>query len=441
MRTKKILLTAKSFLIACVIAGGLALTATEATAGKDCLPGCSCPAGPGPAGGSNTTGAGKPNSSGRHGGVMGAIENYSDTMRVRNKAFAGKIIKQAENALGMTCFDRAMAQTSKIGKFFSDNIPSSAPMENSEIFGESAYPDMKAGEPLIKRIVDTLEGPTVKHTANFASSISSKFLGAGNPRYMSQIQRSLQEPLNTFKQSIKVYTDAAKVFVRRWRELNSILQRINRLYPLGIMDLVGQVNDGIRTLSRIQNNLSSVRPFYAFIDRLTGDSMLPSLRSLSSLASLAGTASALGSMNADTVLDRIRDRATIQRVLRAAGLPECARMGTLWGRASALGLDARALGALVPGLKPLIGSGSESNIPYLSFSQLVTGRSTGIDSLRKQLSRELENPLNSRILERAYKDFADSGVLSAPGSSESWPSLPQIRQGREIVKDIIRFMN
>jgi hypothetical protein len=313
-------------------------------------------------------------------------------MRVRDKAFARQIIKQNDNALGMTCFDRSMAQTSKLGQIFSDVIPSSAPTENSKVFGASAYRTMGADQPLIRGITETVQDPSTKHASNFTSSLSSLFLGAGQFPFLNNLTSSLQSSLGSFTNSTSGFTNASNSFSNQWGQIQTLTTQMSGLFPSGILGLFGQVTSLTSSLSINTNALAGLGGFNNVINGVTNNSMTS-----------------------------------------AAGLDECSRLGKLWGNSS-------TLAGSIPGFKSVVGSGSESNTPYASFSQLLSGNVAGLDS-SSGMAKELKNPANSSILQRAMSDFNGSGALSGAGNSPTWPSVPQITSTTATTTEIIGLMN
>lgn len=92
--------------------------------------------------GGNTPGGGDPalgnpsNTAGApEGGFMGVLEDQANTYRVRNHAIVSEKMRKSSTTLGLTCFDKAMALTSRLGSLFSDSFPVKPGTENLAIFG------------------------------------------------------------------------------------------------------------------------------------------------------------------------------------------------------------------------------------------------------------------------------------------------------------------
>src|SRR3569833_3184205 len=96
----------KFLMIALFAAGLLGLSITASYAGANCAPGCDCPkAGAAPApqpwapGGYNPPPG--PNGMMNHGGVLGLLENHSNDIRLRDKAYGRQVVFQNDNGIGM----------------------------------------------------------------------------------------------------------------------------------------------------------------------------------------------------------------------------------------------------------------------------------------------------------------------------------------------------
>lgn len=149
-----------------ILALGLVVTAAEAQ-----VAGCTTP------GGANS--------------MWGAMTNHSDALRVRNHAYAREIIKQPDSTLGLTCFDRALALTSRLGLIFSDaylpNLPPGP--ANAAVFGASAYSAYATDGWLIADLRNVISAGLQDHASDFADS-PAKDLGATALKYLDTLALS-----------------------------------------------------------------------------------------------------------------------------------------------------------------------------------------------------------------------------------------------------------
>jgi hypothetical protein len=107
---------ARKLAIMAVTAAALSLFSLAAEAGKP-APGC------------DATDPGR--------SMWGAMERASQSRRVRDRAYA-RTIAQTDSVLGNTCFDRALALSSRLGAIFSDVLPTNIMPSNLEIFGKGS---------------------------------------------------------------------------------------------------------------------------------------------------------------------------------------------------------------------------------------------------------------------------------------------------------------
>ena len=87
---------------------GLSVTASYA----DVAPGCN----------DGTQTGGGPGTQDAEGGIWGIMQTHKQTMVLANKSVTDQIIKQTDSQLALTCFDKAMALTSRLGNIFSDKL-------------------------------------------------------------------------------------------------------------------------------------------------------------------------------------------------------------------------------------------------------------------------------------------------------------------------------
>jgi hypothetical protein len=383
-------------LLAMIIVCGLAFTATGASAqtAKKCLPGCDCPESPavGP-----PAGAGLPNSINQFGGVLGAMEDHSAAARVRDKAYSRQIIKQNDNALSMTCFDKSLIQSSKMGQIFSDILPSDMPIANNTVFGPSTYPDANADSLLIKNISNVLDGPMRNHAGNFPHSLSAPFGWAG-----LDFLDGFMGPINTIIGNIGGITGGmmgqAGSYSSTWGSFQSLIDALSALFPIVLPAALSNI------LAVLNSLLSQVN---SAMGALGGQ--MTALNGILGSFDIAG-----GALNPDD---------------------PCRAMSKIWGGG----------GSILPaGFKSIIGSGSEGNTPYASFRDFLNPGSLGLDSGSGMLA-ELQNGNNSEIMDRARKLFdpVAGGILSGPGATPAspWSAPPVAPALTATTTEVINLMN
>jgi hypothetical protein len=110
---------------------------------------------------------------------FGVQEAQAQADRVRDRGTARQISHQNDNAPGMTCFDHAMALTSRLGQLFSDLHPTTAiPAASIRAFGTSSFPNYGADQYLQNALGYVIEPTLSAHAGNFAPNSLSYALGA-----------------------------------------------------------------------------------------------------------------------------------------------------------------------------------------------------------------------------------------------------------------------
>ncbi len=314
--------------------------------------------------------------------VMDAIENHAEAKRVESKAAARQVIKQNDNAPGMTCFDRAMTLTSRLGGIFSDVSPTGIiPAANESVFGTSSFPDFGATTKLIKGL-DAVVSPTLQgHVTNFADSLSS-LLGATVAGYMNEFVSSTLDPI-----------------------LDSIAG------PMGTLSgYVADLNSYYSTLQTAMNILGVSMPTVVMTAVAAINAAWSAINSFISGAVAAITNAITSIVN--TIVDTINSAVSS---LMAAATPEgdCSRIAQLWGN------------DFPDGFRSLIGSAVEQGMPYFTMFQMVAGEiPDNMGTPGTHLLQEIFNSSNNSIITNALNDLLPGGALSGPGVLPSWPTPP-----------------
>lgn len=396
MLLQKITPRAQRLLFAALFA--LCLSVLSATSYAACVPrpGCSCD-------------------------VWQAQSNHADANRVRDKGYARQTVKQNDNTLGMTCFDHALALSSRLGQMFSDKYPegSFAPAD-TKAFGGAVY-DSSSGvgqnaatgknKALGSNYGYVLNDELKKHADDFTDSMSS-FLGATFLGFLDQFSSmfdSLSGAINSAISTIDgLFNDLASAI----DTIQSILDLIGGALPAAVPAFVAMVQsywDMIK--STINSAVSAAQSAVTSAVKAITDQVMGALGSL------------LGAFNSPEQ-------------------GECSRIQQLWNPSTGgiIGSIGAALESAtgVDGFRPMTGGGIEHGTPYFDFSKLVNKAITGAG---KDLMKEINNSTNSPILSAALADISSGGVLNTfkkPEAGVFW-TQPENLNGMS-VKDMIEKM-
>lgn len=330
--------------------------------------------------------------------VMDTIKNHADAKRVESKAHARQVIKQNDNAPGMTCFDRAMTLTSRLGGIFSDVSPTGIiPAANEAVFGTSSFPDFGASTKLVKGL-NAVVAPMVQgHTSNFTDSLS-QMLGATVSGYMTEFVSSTLDPiLDSLSEPLGDLSSAVSDLNSYYTTLQSALNLLGVSMPTVVMTAVAAIN---AAWSAINSFISST------------------------VAMITNTINSIVSSITDLINSAVSS-------LVAAATPEgdCSRIAQLWGN-----------GFPSEDFRSLIGSAVERGTPYFSMFEMLSGNiPNSFGTAGESLLEEIFNTSNGDIISRALEDLSPGGKLSTPGILPSW-ATPPIFGSDATLADIISEM-
>jgi hypothetical protein len=358
---------------------GLGVTASHA---GNPLPGCdtTSPVGPAPAAdGSNN-----------YRGVFGAMERHSNLMRLRDKAYAREIVKQSDNGIGMTCFDHAIALSSRLGMIFSDVIPTGTiPANQTRVWFSPQFQGgtMGADKPLLDAIGKVVAPVASGHVDDFADSLSS-MLGATALNFFTGILNGL---------------------------LAAALGPINTAVA-ALTAIVGPLNTLMNTLMTAMTLLGGIIPMFV-------PAAVTALKVALQAVLNFITTTVTGLINAvrtavTTFLNTFINGAQTSQTnfSNAAGTGECDRIQQLWGNQTPAAFDSG------PGNRAIIGTGIETGTSYFNFSQLLTMAPPGTGTL---LQGELALPANANIITNAASDLTAGNPLGGPNIAlPFWPPAP-----------------
>lgn len=382
-----------------------------------CPPGCDC---------------GTPGAPGDTGGIMGAMERHAEAVRVEDKAIAQQVIKQNDNALGMTCFDRAVGLTSRLGQVFSDKLPKDdpnssdddVPVLNTSVFSAPVYDDgFGANNALLKELKEVIEPTMNKHIKNFGppdqpySPPLSAAIGANAfSSLLTNLVSGLIDPLfgpNSPISGMLEQLNGVNGYVNQYIGYYNTLQQAMQLVGLG---MPGNIAQYVTAFNLAWNAIQSA---------IT----TPATQVISGIIS-----DAFNQMTSNILGDETSMNNPVNGAKR-----NCSRIARLW---SPDPIDSALPGTLY---KSLTGSGPEKGIPYLSIKQLLTASATELGGLGGE-SDFLQGIANSAgpggILDKALQDINVGGILqgptNAPGSP--WQNAPYFPVGTATTSDIINAM-
>jgi hypothetical protein len=356
---------------------GLSVTASFAGP-PDCLPGCPCP--------KTNDAQGLKN----HGGWLGVIENHNNAMRVRQKAYGRQTVQMNDNGLGMTCFDRSIALTSRLGAIFSDVLPAgpfTAP--NTSVFSPPSglfSPSYGADKWLLQGLNTVVVPQVANHVDDFKESLSD-VLGATNPNFFMTTLMGLfaaaLAPITTAITNFTNYFTTFMTLINTFQTAMTALGLILGLPALGI--LIPTLMAAIKlAFNAIMSAINAIVGALQAALKAAADALLANFI-------MGPNTSVAGQSNGST--------------------GECDRIQQLWGNSFPAGFQTGARRALTQ-------TGRQAGTPYFSFADLLTKNPAGAGTL---LTAELQNTTNASIITGALNDLGGGGALFGPGSTPLWP--------------------
>jgi len=408
----------KKFLISTLFT--VALMGLSITAASAAQPGCYGNEGLGKD--PTYTGSGSTGSGGTqvYDGVMGAMENHSAALRVRNRAEAREIVHENDNGLGMTCFDHALGLTGRLGAIFSDVAPGSTAGTGPTGYGSSTFNEPNS-TVFLSPIVDTNYG-----TGNSLTTAISNV-----------IQPQLSNHVNEFPDSISKAIGATVANALSGAIMGMIAPLMTAINGAvsAIGGLIATVNGYLSAFKTAMRALQFVigLPLSPTITVLMTalNSAFAILKQFITTAFHALQTTVMGFVN--SMLNQLTT-STANNMTNAG--PDCQRIQSLWG---SQGVNAPA-GSLIANsgqnvganeqLRALVGTGTQQGVPFLSFADLWTGGG-GQSKMGTNMLQELSSGAmngtgsNSSIINRAMTDLTGTGILSGPQlGSQFWVTTP-----------------
>ncbi|MBI1214445.1 MAG: hypothetical protein GC185_01340 [Alphaproteobacteria bacterium] len=334
------------------------------------------------------------------------MKDNADTQRVKDDAANHQFTKQNDNSVGMTCFDRALKLSSRLGQIFSDTYPNAGfGAANTAVFGNTLYANGgSSAKKLLAEDFNSVVAPiAASHAGNFADSLSS-FLGATILSAMSSFTSGLSSMITTVQSAISAINGVIGTLQGYINTLQTVLDLLGVSMPTIIPTIVGLINTWWSTIQ-------------SFIDgaiKAAQQAIKDAVDAITSFIMGAAT-SLLGSIDAKM---------------------DCSRLSELWGMLpSSSSVPDLALTSLLGGawppsslsslFRPIEGGGLEQGTPYFTLFDLV--KPGGPSGVGTAMMNSLTNSVNQPILQKAYDDITGSGALAAPGNDpDIWPSTPDL---------------
>lgn len=327
--------------------------------------------------------------------VKEILDNHSEAMTVRDKSLYRGIAPPPDPSSGMSCMDKAMGMTSRLGSLFSDNFDGGLTgIVNTAVFtagGDTAASlanmFMRSGQGNL--LISNLNGVVAPTLNQFLGNFSGG-LGGVLGAYIGNFLDSIMGPINGALASINTY----------------------------ISTVTGTINTVMGYISQIQtiaNQLGTALP-QAVVLSVTN--LLQTVQSTLQGAMAAVT----GAIN--SAMQLIMQG--IMSLIASSTNMVCDRIGLLWND-----------GDPTSGAKSIEGNGITEDVPYFTFRELVSNTVPGLNPT-SAMADELNNASNVAALNRAMADLTTR--LNAPCQIRTWKTPPVVTAGTTVTA-LIGMMN
>lgn len=319
--------------------------------------------------------------------VTEILDNQAEAMAVRDKAYYRGIAPPPDPSAGMSCMDKAMGMTARLGGLFSDNFNGGLTgIVNTAVFtagGDTAasltnmFLRSGSGNLLINNLNNVVAPTLNQFLGNFSGGLAG-VLGA----YIGNFLNTIMGPINTALDAINTY----------------------------IGTVTGAINTVMGYITQIQNIANQLGIALPQAVVLTVTSLLQTVQTTLQAAMAAVT----GAINAAI-------QAIMQGIMTLIGNltnMACDRIGQLWNDG-----DPNA------GAESIEGSGITEDVPYFTFRELVTNSIPGLNAA-SAMADELNNASNTAALNRAMTDLTTR--LNAPCTIRSWKTPPVVGAGTTV---------
>ena len=389
----------KFLMIALFAAGLLGLSVTASYAGANCMPGCDCPsqAAPNPPAAWAPGGyapAAQGNGMMNHSGVLGLLENHSNSMRLRDKSYGRQMVFQNDNGIGMTCFDHALALTSRLGSIFSDaGAPNQFPAANSVVFLSPIFSPAAGTDKYLLDALNTVVTPQISnHENDFTNSLSNNLGATFLSGFLTALMAAFNGLLAPITAAISVLNTAISSFNTAVNTLKTAVRILSMIvgvpaYYIVIQGFITAINAALAAVKAIINGIVKAAQ--------------TALRTV-----------------VQALMSWLMGGATSMAAASGSGTGECDRIQELWGNGQPGTFQTNAAPDWE---RALTQTGRQGGTPYFSFGQLLSMNPPGAGA---NLLGELTNASNSGIVNGALADIGAGGGLNKPGNILTWPTTP-----------------
>jgi hypothetical protein len=327
---------------------------------------------------------------------FGMQEARAQSVIVEERATARQVHHQNDNGPGMTCFDHAMALTSRLGQLFSDITPTGIPAASTRAFGAVAYKGFGADQYLSKALGVVVYPTLAEHANDFQPDSLSFMLGATQFPFWGTFMGFINGLISSFMGIINQITSYVNTLQTLWGYFQQIVNALNGQIPTWIITLVPTIMafwNGV-VLPMINATIGALLTAVTGIMQTITNAVMTAMGSLTGFMNPAGPP--------------------------AAGGGECARIQNLWG----VGGGFPAAFQTGPLLRALTGTGIQTGNSYFSYANLLTMAPAGVGP---DFLNELKLPtpaLNQGMMNRALSNL--TGPLAGPGAGvlRSWTVPP-----------------
>lgn len=314
--------------------------------------------------------------------MLDVQKNHADSMRVRDKSYTREIIKRNDPALGMTCFDRAMSVTARLGNIFSDVFTPVSAIANTNVFTGGS---------------DT------------ATSIIDNFLGANGKGNLlvfnldNVITPTLSEYLNDFTGTL---SEILGTTIGNF--LSSVTGAIS-----GVLSTLSTLTGAIGgTITSILGYISTIQTIAAQLGLALPQALVLAITAALKIAQgFVDTLVAAVVALINSIVDGIMT--AVMGLVNTLSDLTCNRIADLWND-----------GDPTSGAESVEGNGIEFDTPYFTYVDLLSGAPPGAGP---DMLGELDNAFNMGILGAAMSDMTT--LLNAPcgvGNLKTWKRAPII---------------
>jgi hypothetical protein len=326
--------------------------------------------------------------------VLGLLEDHSNTMRLREKSYGRQMVFQNDNAIGMTCFDHALALTSRLGPIFSDaGAPNQFPAANSVVFLSPIFSPAAGSDKYLLDALNTVVTPQISnHENDFTNSLSNNLGATFLSGFLAAIMGAFNALLAPINAAIGVLNTAISTFNTAVSTLKTAVRILSMVVGIPAFYLV------------IQGFITAINAALAAVKAIINGIVKAAQTALRTVV--------------QALLSWLMGGATSMAAASGTGTGECDRIQELWGNGQPATFQTNAGPDWE---RALTQTGRQGGTPYFSFGQLLSMNPPGAGA---NLLSELTNGSNSGIINGALADIGAGGGLNKPGNILTWPTSP-----------------